>query len=115
MAERLAPTPTALYLADETAWLEQIAQLVAEGRWHEIDRENLSEYLTDMAKRDRREVLSRLVILLTHLLKWDHQPDQRNGSWQATIDLQRLELSDLLESRTLLNRAQSILARAYER
>jgi Domain of unknown function DUF29 len=115
MVERLAQAPASLYLADETAWLELTAQLVAEGRWHEVDRDNLSEYLTDMAIRDRREVMSRLVVLLTHLLKWEHQPDQRNGSWQATIDLQRLELGDLLESRTLLNHAQDILAKAYER
>jgi hypothetical protein len=112
--DRDLSTPS-MYLADETAWLDLTAQLVAEGRWDEIDRDNLSEYLTDMAKRDRREVMSRLVVLLTHLLKWEHQADQRNGSWQATIDLQRIELRDLLESGTLHNHAQDILGKAYER
>jgi len=115
MVERLTQTPPPLYLADETAWLEQTARVVAEGRWDDVDRENLSEYLTDMAKRDRREVMSRLVVLLTHLLKWDHQPDKQTGSWHATIDLQRFELRDLLESGTLLNHAGDILAKAYER
>jgi hypothetical protein len=115
MVERLAQAPASLYLADETAWLELTAQLIAEGRWDEIDRDNLSEYLTDMAIRDRREVMSRLVVLLTHLLKWEHQPEHQTGSWQATIDLQRFELRDLLESRTLLNHAQHILYKAYER
>jgi hypothetical protein len=113
--ERLSQAPPSLYLDDETAWLELTAQLVADGRWDEIDRDNLCEYLSDMAKRDRREVMSRLVVLLTHLLKWNHQPDQRNGSWQATIDLQRLELRDLLDSGTLLNHAHDILGKAYER
>ena len=115
MVERLAQTRPSLYLADETAWLEQTAKLASAGRWDEIDRDNLSEYLTDMANRDRREVMSRLVVLLTHLLKWEHQTDKRTGSWQATIDLQRLELRDLLESGTLLNHAQDVLAKAYER
>src|SRR5215207_9873105 len=99
MVERLAHTPPSLYLADETAWLEQTARHVAEGRWDEVDRENLSEYLIDMATRDRREVMSRLVVLLTHLLKWDHQGERRTGSWQATIAFQRFELQQLLESR----------------
>jgi hypothetical protein len=112
--DRELSTPS-MYLADETAWLDLTAQLVAERRWDEIDRDNLSEYLTDMAKRDRREVMSRLVVLLTHLLKWDHQADQRTGSWQATIDLQRIELRDLLESGSLRNHAQNILGKAYER
>lgn len=115
ITERLSVTPESLFLADETAWLELTAQLVAEGSWGQIDRVNLSEYLTDMAKRDRREVMSRLVVLLTHLLKWNHQSDQRTGSWQATIDLQRLDLGDLLDSRTLFNHAQDVLPKAYER
>jgi hypothetical protein len=107
-------TPS-LYEQDETAWLEQTAGLVAQRRFDEIDHENLSEYLTDMARRDRREVLSRLTVLLVHLLKWDHQPEQQTNSWQATILHQRAELRDLLESRTLENYAREILAKAYAR
>jgi hypothetical protein len=103
-----------MYLADETAWLDQTAQFVAEGRWDEIDRDNLSEYLTDMAKRDRREVVSRLAVLLAHLLKWEHQPNQRTGSWQATIAHQQFELRHLLESGTLKNHAVEVLGDAYE-
>src|SRR3954453_24000703 len=113
MVERLTQSAPPLYLADETAWLEQTARLVAEGRWDEVDRENLSEYLTDMATRDRREVLSRLVVLLTHLLKWDHQPDARSNSWRATILAQRNDLADLLESGTLRNHAAEVLDKAY--
>jgi len=115
VVERLTTPPPSLYLADETAWLEQTARQVAAGRWDEVDRENLSEYLNDMAIRDRREVMSRLVVLLTHLLKWQHQPEKRTGSWEATIETQRLELRDILESRTLLNHAQEVLTKAYER
>jgi hypothetical protein len=104
-----------LYLEDETAWLEQTAQLVAERRWAEVDHQNLSEYLLDMAIRDRREVLSRLTVLLAHLLKWEHQPEKRNGGWQATIQVQRQELQDLLESETLRNHAIAVLPKAYGR
>jgi hypothetical protein len=116
MAEKtLPPAAPHLYLRDETAWLEQTAALVAQRRFGEIDPDHLSEYLSDMARRDRREVLSRLAVLLAHLLKWDLQPDRRSGSWEATIEHQRQELQDLLEDRTLRNHARDVLAKAYER
>jgi hypothetical protein len=102
-----------LFEQDETAWLETMSQLAAEGRFAEIDYTNLSEYLADMAKRDRREVLSRLIALLTHLLKWHYQPEHRSGSWRGTILEQRRELRELLESGTLHNHAISTLDKAY--
>jgi hypothetical protein len=102
-----------LFERDETAWLDVMSQLAAEGRYAEMDYSNLSEYLSDMSKRDRREVFSRLVILLTHLLKWEHQPDRHSGSWRGTILEQRRELRKLLESGTLHNHALTVLAEAY--
>ena len=104
-----------LYHEDETAWLEAMSRLVADRRLEELDHENLSEFLLDMARRDKREVLSRLATLLAHLLKWEHQPEQRSNSWRATIAVQRQELHDLLESRTLMNYANEVLSKAYER
>ncbi len=102
-----------LFEADETAWLETMSALLAEGRLAELDRRNLSEYLSDMAKRDRREVSSRLAILIAHILKWRYQPTRRSGSWRETFELQRQELSELLESGTLRNHALDVLEKAY--
>jgi hypothetical protein len=102
-----------LFEQDETAWLEVMAQLVRERRLDELDYQNLSEYLTDMARRDRREVESRLAVLLAHLLKWQRQPERRSGGWRATIEVQRQELVRLLESGTLRNHALAVLAKAY--
>jgi hypothetical protein len=110
------PTPVAtaaLYEVDETAWLEAMADLIRSGRLSEVDLNNLAEYLTDMARRDRREVFSRLVVLLSHLLKWRHQPDRRSGSWRGTILEQQRELRQLLESGTLRNHATAVFADAY--
>ena len=104
-----------LYNKDETAWLEMMAHLTAERRFGELDYEHLHEFLTDMARRDRQEVLSRLRTTLEHLLKWEYQPDHRSKSWVKTIEEQRLELRDLLESGTLRNHAQDVLAKAYVR
>lgn len=103
-----------LYVDDETAWLEEMARLAAEKRIGEMDLENLSEYLADMARRDRREVYSRLVTLLTHWLKWDFQADHRTHSWRGTILEQQLELRLLLASGTLRNHAAAILPEAFQ-
>ncbi len=112
----IQPTPittAALHETDETAWLEATADLIRQGRLNEIEPETLAEYLTDMARRDRREVYSRLVVLLCHLLKWQHQPDRRSGSWRGTILEQQRELRQLLESATLRNHASAVFADAY--
>jgi len=102
-----------LYLADETAWLEEHAELIRQGRLDELDCSNLAEYLESMAKRDRREVKSRLTVLLMHLLKWRYQPGFRCGSWWKTIQHQRQKLIDTLDARTLRNHAEDVLAAAY--
>ena len=113
MATAEALDLSVVYEQDETAWLEAMSALAASGRHAEMDFMNLSEYLADMAKRDRREVFGRLVVLLSHLLKWEHQPERRSGSWRGTIREQRRELRQLLESGTLRNHAEAVLADAY--
>jgi hypothetical protein len=109
-----SPLPK-LYEEDETAWLEEMSRLVAERRFRDLDTKHLSELLSDMAKRDKREVQSRLAVLLTHLLKWEYQARKRSKSWKATILEQRHELADLLESATLLSYPHDVLLKAYRR
>ena len=102
-----------LYCEDETAWLERMSELVRQRRLTELDLDNLSEYLSDMARRDRREVRSRLVSLMAHLLKWEFQRDRRSGSWRATIITQRQELAELAGRGVLRNHAEAVLGEAY--
>jgi hypothetical protein len=113
MVQRTPAATAALYEVDETAWLEAAADLIRSGRLTEVDPNTLAEYLTDMARRDRREVFSRLVVLLSHLLKWEYQPDHRPRSWRGTILEQQRELRQLLESGTLRSHATAVLADAY--
>jgi len=89
------------------------SSLAAAGRRDELDLLHLSEYLNDMAQRDRREVKNRLVKLLSHLLRWDHLPGRRTGLWRSKIRMQRWQLRDLLESATLYRHAGAVLADAY--
>jgi hypothetical protein len=109
-AESLA----ALFTEDETGWLEAMADLVLRRDLAALDLDNLAEYLADMTRRDRREVKSRLVVLLTHLLNWDFQPDKRSRSWRTTILSQRQELADLASRGVLRTHAETILPTAYE-
>jgi hypothetical protein len=103
-----------LYRRDETAWLDAMAEIASGGRRSELDLPSLSEYLTDMARRDRREVFSRLAVLLTHLLKWEVQAERQSPSWRATIREQRRELRQLLESSTLRAHSETVLADAFQ-
>jgi hypothetical protein len=113
MAVRTVEMLPALYERDETAWLEAMAKLARNGRTEEFDLPHLAEYLSDMARRDRREVESRLVVLLAHLLKWVHQPGHRSRSWRASVVEQRQELNRLAGRGVLRNHAEEVLAGVY--
>jgi len=108
-----APALTDLYETDETAWLEAMAELIELERLGDLDYAHLAEYLADMARRDRREVESRLKTLMAHLLKWTYQSEQRSNSWRATIILQRQELAGAVGRGVLRNQAQTVLADVY--
>ncbi len=113
MTVRMLDALPALYEQDETAWLEAMAELARDGRSRDLDLPHLAEYLSDMARRDRREVESRLIVLLAHLLKWAQQPDRRSRSWRATVIEQRQELNRLAGRGILRNHASEILAEVY--
>lgn len=58
---------------------------------------NLVEELEQVAKTDYREMRQRLIVLITHLLKWAYQPERQSASWRNTIRTQRSEVGWLLE------------------
>jgi len=102
----------ALYEPDETAWLEEMSRRIRTGHRETLDYGNLADYLDDMAKRDRREIQSRLTTLLAHLLKWQFQPAERSRSWKLTVIEQRSELDSAM-TKTLRLHAEDVLPKAY--
>jgi hypothetical protein len=68
-----------------------------------------------MSARERRELISRLRVLLMHLLKWQYQPNYPiKTHWQTTINNQRDDISLLLEdSPSLSPKIPEALAKAY--
>ena len=74
-----------LYEADFYAWANQQASLLRAGKLSAADIQNIAEEIESMGKSEKRELVSRLTILLLHLLKWQFQPGLRGDSWRYTI------------------------------
>ena len=86
-----------LYEADFHAWTQQQARLVEHGQWAEVDRQHLVEEIESMGRAERRELGSRLSVLLAHLLKWQYQPHLRGRSRELTIREQRSQVDLVLQ------------------
>ncbi len=93
-----------LYEQDFYQWIEEQAALLKAGALSQLDVENLIEEVESMGKSQKKELYSRLIILISHLLKWDYQPDQRSKSWKSTMMTQRKELKLLLMDNPSLRR-----------
>jgi uncharacterized protein DUF29 len=84
-----------VYDKDFVQWTAETARLLRERRFDQIDVEHIAEEIEDMGKRDRRELISRLTVLVSHLLKWKCQSHRRSHSWQTTATNQRIKLQVL--------------------
>ncbi len=105
-----------LYEHDFYAWAIHNADLIRQGRFAEIDAQNIAEELQSMGRSEKRELVNRLAMLLAHLLKWRFQPEHRGNSWRLTITNQRDELQDLLDQSPSLQYDIDIkLNKAYTR
>ena len=85
------------YNHDLAAWAAHQANLIKLGKFNELDFENLMEEMQAMSRKEHRELLRRMGILIAHLLKWEFQPTYQGNSWRRTIIDQRQEITDLLE------------------
>jgi hypothetical protein len=107
------------YDNDLFAWAMQQAQLLRAGNYACVDAENVAEELEAMARRERRELFSRLHILLLHLLKWQTRPQDRRrmgAGWKITIREQREQIADILEdSPSLHSYFDELAAKAWKR
>jgi hypothetical protein len=100
-----------LYDTDYVAWLEEQAAHLRAGRLSALDVLNLVEELEGLARSDRHELANRLETLILHLLKWDHQPDQRSNRWRASVAEQRRRIRRLLKESPSLRRSLEGAAR----
>ena len=99
------------YEDDLFAWTQEQAALLRAHAADDLDWENLAEEIESMGGRDRRELKSRLRVILLHLLKWQAQPALRGPSWRKTLRTQRREIRDLLQQSPSLRREVDDLMR----
>ncbi len=74
--------PQSEYEHDVYRWAQHQVQLLKTGQLDALDVAHLIEELEDMGKSTLRELESRLIILIAHLLKWQFQFSQLAAQWQ---------------------------------
>jgi hypothetical protein len=106
---------TGLYERDFYAWTNEQAALLRLGKWRKIDIEHIAEEIESMGRSEKRELLSRLTVLLQHLLKWEYQAQRRCISWRVTVTTQRVEIPrHLAENPSLMAQTNDYIVLAYE-
>ena len=95
------------YEKDVVAWAMEQAALLRAGKLSAIDIEHIAEEIEDVGKSEKRELASRMAVLLAHLLKWQHQPARRGSSWTSTIKVQRKALARALRATPSLSASLS--------
>lgn len=107
---------SALYDQDFYAWANQQARLLRAGKLSEADLEHIAEEIESMGKSEKRELISRLTVLLLHLLKWEFQPVRRGPSWRLSIANTRDALTDhLADNPSLRSVLEASVETAYRR
>lgn len=89
-----------LYERDYYQWLLLTIKQLQTDKYSEVDWENLLEELDSLAKAQRRELKSRLIVLIEHLLKlayWEREREYNARGWKNTIIEQRKEIQLLLK------------------
>src|SRR5690242_11653695 len=91
-----------LYEEDFVRWTEQQSSALRDaagiGTNLPLDWENLAEEIESLGRSQRRELRSRIAVIIEHLLKLEHSPavEPRHG-WMDTIGRERLNIQDLLQ------------------
>ncbi|MCI4626453.1 MAG: DUF29 domain-containing protein [Candidatus Magnetoovum sp. WYHC-5] len=108
-------TEKSLYETDFYQWALHNAELIRQGRISDIDLDNIVEELESMGRNNRRELISRFLVLIMHLLKWQYQSNKRSKSWISTINTQRAEIRFILEdSPSLKHDIELIIEKAFQ-
>ncbi|MHB1664613.1 MAG: DUF29 domain-containing protein [bacterium] len=90
-------TLTELYHTDYYTWAMTNSELLKEGKFDKVDYINLAEEVKDLGKSEYYKLESYLANLLSHLYKWDNQPELRSKSWKITIAVSIRSIKRTLE------------------
>jgi hypothetical protein len=103
------------YEKDFYGWAVATAQLIRDRKMSEVDFDNIIEELEALGRSEKHQLINRLSLVISHLLKWQFQPNMRGHSWIYTIREQRLQVKlNLEDSPSLKSRLDEMLMHAYE-
>lgn len=107
------PAAPATYEGDFYAWTQEQAAQLRSARVDGLDWINVAEEIESLGRSDRREISSRLNLILVHLLKWQAQPSKRKAGWRSVRE-QRHKIAGVLdESPSLAGYPKRVLAPEY--
>lgn len=114
MTTELNTNRQSLYETDYLKWIETTIEKLRVRDYSNIDWENLIEEFEDMGRSERRSLESNLIVVLTHLLKWQFQREFRSGSWKGSIAEHRRRIRKALkESPSLKPYLEQVFAECY--
>lgn len=103
------------YEQDFYGWIQWQLRAISQRQVSQLDWENLQTELEGLGRQEYRELVSRLTVLLGHLLKWEYQPENRCRSWFLTIREQRRAIHRHFQRNpTLKSRIPYALEDAFE-
>lgn len=102
-----------LYETDYLKWIETTVEKLQVQDYSNIDWKNLIEEIEDMGWSKRRSLKSNLIVVLTHLLKWQYQPNFRSGSWSSIVEHRRRSREALKDSPSLKPYFEEVFAECY--
>lgn len=78
---------------DDDAWLNGQAAPLREGRLGAIDAKLRAKAREAMGRRERKALVSRLIVLIAYGLKWHYQPAHRPSGWRGSLVEQRVQVN----------------------
>lgn len=85
-----------LYDQDFYLWIQTTIQHLQERNLEQLDIENLIEEIDSMGRSEKKELKTRLVVLIEQLLKlqyWIEEKDDNAGGWRNTVVEQRRQIT----------------------
>ncbi len=103
-----------LYDRDFYAWANEQAELLRSGELSAADIANIAEEIESMGRSEKRELASRLRVLLLHMLKWQNQPERQGNSWRLSIENARDDITEhLADNPSLRAKLAEVMETAY--
>lgn len=73
------------YQKDYFGWCSNQAAAIQNKQFESLDIDNLIEEIRSLGNAEKQRLISNLVIVFMHLLKWNYQSLRRSNSWKNSI------------------------------